>query len=56
MLMILEEGGHFCIKLFDVFTHLTASMLYIVASIFRDCYVVKPARSRVCNRLAPSIV
>ncbi|CBZ50035.1 putative ftsJ-like methyltransferase domain-containing protein [Neospora caninum Liverpool] len=48
-LMLLEEGGNFVCKIFDTFTHFTASLVYIVARLFEDCAIIKPIRSRAAN-------
>ncbi|EPR58582.1 ribosomal RNA large subunit methyltransferase J protein [Toxoplasma gondii GT1] len=48
-LMLLEEGGNFVCKIFDTFTHFTASLVYIVGRLFEDCAILKPIRSRAAN-------
>jgi 23S rRNA U2552 (ribose-2'-O)-methylase RlmE/FtsJ len=45
----LKVGGYFCCKLFDTFSPLTASIVYIVALSFNECFIVKPIRSRIVN-------
>eukprot|EP00927_Polykrikos_kofoidii_P044667 TRINITY_DN38570_c0_g1_i1.p1 TRINITY_DN38570_c0_g1~~TRINITY_DN38570_c0_g1_i1.p1 ORF type:complete len:492 (-),score=62.55 TRINITY_DN38570_c0_g1_i1:48-1523(-) len=49
MLQTLREGGHFVCKLFDTFSHVTAGLIFIVASLFHDTKIVKPRGSRVVN-------
>jgi len=49
MLETLRAGGCFVCKLFDTFSHLTASLLFIAAATFEAAYVVKPRHSRVVN-------
>jgi 23S rRNA U2552 (ribose-2'-O)-methylase RlmE/FtsJ len=48
-LMVLKEGGHFVCKLFDSFSHITQSTIFICAQVFRECFIVKPKRSRIVN-------
>ncbi|KEP63153.1 UNVERIFIED_CONTAM: ribosomal RNA large subunit methyltransferase J protein [Hammondia hammondi] len=48
-LMLLEEGGNFVCKIFDTFTHFTASLVYIVGRLFENCAILKPIRSRAAN-------
>jgi 23S rRNA U2552 (ribose-2'-O)-methylase RlmE/FtsJ len=48
-LKVLEPGGHFVLKLFDTFTVFSASLVYLIAQLFRECVVVKPGRSRIMS-------
>eukprot|EP00029_Vermamoeba_vermiformis_P014863 TRINITY_DN997_c0_g2_i2.p1 TRINITY_DN997_c0_g2~~TRINITY_DN997_c0_g2_i2.p1 ORF type:complete len:299 (-),score=60.53 TRINITY_DN997_c0_g2_i2:68-964(-) len=48
-LKTLHTGGHFVCKLFDSFSHLTISLIYLTSQLFKDCYIVKPLRSRIVN-------
>jgi cap1 methyltransferase len=48
-LKTLHTGGHFVCKLFDSFSHLTISLVYLTSQLFKDCYIVKPLRSRIVN-------
>ncbi len=45
----LKVGGYWVSKLFDTFSHLTASLVYITGVLFEKTYIVKPKRSRVVN-------
>eukprot|EP01101_Sappina_pedata_P001142 TRINITY_DN1124_c0_g2_i1.p1 TRINITY_DN1124_c0_g2~~TRINITY_DN1124_c0_g2_i1.p1 ORF type:complete len:406 (-),score=121.46 TRINITY_DN1124_c0_g2_i1:101-1318(-) len=45
----LESGGSFLCKLFDCFSVFTASLIYSVALLFQNTYIVKPLRSRIVN-------
>lgn len=49
MLETIACGGHFVCKLFDTFSHLTCSLLFVAAGLFKDVYIVKPRHSRVVN-------
>ncbi|PFH33821.1 hypothetical protein BESB_080370 [Besnoitia besnoiti] len=48
-LLLLQEGGTFLCKIFDTFTHFTASLVYIVARLFKNCVIIKPTGSRAAN-------
>ncbi|KAF4715777.1 FtsJ methyltransferase domain-containing protein 2, partial [Perkinsus olseni] len=43
------KGGFLVCKLFDTFSTITASVIYVIARLFDKCYIVKPQRSRVVN-------
>lgn len=49
MFMSLHEGGNYVCKLFDSFSSLTASLIYVVGILFEETYIVKPLRSRIVN-------
>lgn len=49
MLDTINVGGCFICKFFDTFSHLSAGLVYIVASLFKDTFIVKPRHSRVVN-------
>lgn len=48
-LMLAAEKAHFVVKLFDSFSHLTVSLIYIATLIFEEVYIVKPLKSRIVN-------
>ncbi|PHJ16686.1 ribosomal rna large subunit methyltransferase j protein [Cystoisospora suis] len=48
-LMLLEERGTFICKIFDTFTHFTASLIYVVGRLFEECFIIKPTGSRAAN-------
>jgi cap1 methyltransferase len=48
-LNITAERGHFVVKLFDSFSHLTVSLIYIASLCFEEVYIVKPVKSRIVN-------
>jgi len=45
----LQPGGHFICKLFDAFSSITQSLIYITSQLFAEVYLVKPFRSRIVN-------
>lgn len=45
----LREGACFICKFFDTFTHVSCGLLFIVAQLFQDVFIVKPLHSRVVN-------
>lgn len=49
MMMTLQERGHFVCKMFDTFSSLSVSMIYVVSRVFEKCHIVKPRRSRIVN-------
>eukprot|EP00811_Abedinium_folium_P000739 NODE_10677_length_1336_cov_3.125724.p1 GENE.NODE_10677_length_1336_cov_3.125724~~NODE_10677_length_1336_cov_3.125724.p1 ORF type:complete len:410 (+),score=100.63 NODE_10677_length_1336_cov_3.125724:14-1243(+) len=49
MLETLQYGGTFICKIFDTFAHLTAGLIFTVATLFEEVFVVKPVHSRVVN-------
>jgi 23S rRNA U2552 (ribose-2'-O)-methylase RlmE/FtsJ len=48
-LSTLMPGGNLAVKIFDTFSEFTASMVYTVASLFEQSFIVKPRRSRLVN-------
>lgn len=48
-LCILKKGGHFVLKIFDVFTHNTCHLIYFISTFFNSIYVTKPFSSRPAN-------
>lgn len=48
-LKALAPGGHFVCKIYDTFSHITQSMIYICVQAFKDVTIVKPIRSRIVN-------
>ncbi|KAL8424578.1 hypothetical protein Efla_003694 [Eimeria flavescens] len=48
-LLLLQEGGHFVLKIFDCFSLFTASLVYCVSQLFEHCLIVKPFSSRAVN-------
>ena len=46
---IQKKGGHFVLKLFDTFTHLSLDLLYLLNYLYEDVYFIKPYTSRPGN-------
>ena len=42
-------GGHFILKIFDIFTKTTCDILYLLCSLYKKVYIVKPNTSRLAN-------
>ncbi|CAK0882207.1 unnamed protein product [Prorocentrum cordatum] len=49
MLGTICQGGCFVCKIFDAFSHVTVGLLFVVASLFEEAWIVKPHHSRVVN-------
>jgi len=48
-LLILENGGTFVIKVFDIFTKATCDILYLLTYFFKEVIISKPLTSRSTN-------
>ena len=44
-----KTGGHFILKIFDIFTKTTVDIIYLLSSLYKKVYIVKPNTSRVAN-------
>jgi 23S rRNA U2552 (ribose-2'-O)-methylase RlmE/FtsJ len=44
-----KPGGHFILKIFDIFTKTTVDIIYLLSSLYKKVYIVKPNTSRVAN-------
>lgn len=44
-----KKNGIFVLKIFDIFTHVTIDLLYLLSSLYEKCYIVKPYTSRNAN-------
>ena len=44
-----KKGGHFILKIFDIFSKLTVDMLYLLSCIYSEVYITKPHTSRLAN-------
>ncbi|KAG0212396.1 FtsJ methyltransferase domain-containing protein 2 [Mortierella sp. GBA30] len=49
MFMTLQKGGDFVVKIFDIFTPVTAGLVWILSRHFEKICVVKPVTSRPMN-------
>ncbi|XP_046965838.1 cap-specific mRNA (nucleoside-2'-O-)-methyltransferase 1 [Vanessa cardui] len=48
-LMLVRTGGHFVVKLFDIFTHFSVGLIYIMYRSFEKVCILKPVTSRPAN-------
>ncbi|CAK1551141.1 unnamed protein product [Leptosia nina] len=48
-LMLVRTGGHFVVKLFDVFTRFSVGLIYIMYRCFEKVCIFKPVTSRPAN-------
>ena len=44
-----KVGGHFILKIFDIFTKTTCDLMYLLSSLYKQVYIVKPSTSRLAN-------
>lgn len=44
-----KVGGHFILKVFDIFTKTTCDILYLLSTLYKQVYIVKPSTSRLAN-------
>jgi 23S rRNA U2552 (ribose-2'-O)-methylase RlmE/FtsJ len=44
-----KKGGHFVLKIFDIFSKLTIDILYILTRVYSEVYITKPFTSRLAN-------
>ena len=44
-----KVGGHFVLKIFDIFTKTTCDILYLLSTLYKQVYIVKPSTSRLAN-------
>ena len=44
-----KKGGTFILKMFDIFSHATIDMLYLLSSLYNKIYICKPHTSRTAN-------
>jgi 23S rRNA U2552 (ribose-2'-O)-methylase RlmE/FtsJ len=42
-------NGHFILKIFDIFTKTTIDIIYLLSSLYKEVYIVKPNTSRMAN-------
>ena len=45
----LKKSGNFLLKMYDTFSYLSASLIFVISRFFEKCCIVKPQRSRVTN-------
>ena len=44
-----KKGGHFILKIFDIFSKLTVDALYLLSCLYSEVYITKPHTSRLAN-------
>jgi len=44
-----QEGGHFILKMFDIFTETSIHLLYLLTTLYESVYIYKPKTSRPTN-------
>ena len=44
-----KKGGHFILKIFDIFSKLTVDALYLLSCLYSEVYITKPYTSRLAN-------
>lgn len=44
-----KVGGHFILKIFDIFTKTTCDIMYLLSTLYKQVYLVKPYTSRLAN-------
>jgi hypothetical protein len=44
-----KKGGHFILKIFDIFSKLTVDVLYLLSCLYSEVYITKPNTSRLAN-------
>ena len=42
-------NGHFILKIFDIFTKTTIDIIYLLSTLYKEVYIVKPNTSRMAN-------
>lgn len=48
-LLIQKKGGTLICKMFDLFTHLSLQIIYILTKLYKEVYIAKPRTSRPAN-------
>ena len=44
-----KVNGHFIIKIFDIFTKTTIDIIYLLSTLYKEVYIIKPNTSRIAN-------
>jgi 23S rRNA U2552 (ribose-2'-O)-methylase RlmE/FtsJ len=44
-----KKNGHFILKIFDIFTKTTSDIIYLLSTLYRQVFIVKPNTSRLAN-------
>jgi cap1 methyltransferase len=48
-LIMQKKGGHFILKVFDIFSAASLDLCYLLSSFYTEVYIVKPNTSRYAN-------
>jgi len=44
-----KQNGHFILKIFDIFTKTTTDIIYLLSTLYKQVFIVKPNTSRLAN-------
>jgi len=44
-----KQNGHFILKIFDIFTKTTSDIMYLLSTLYKQVFIVKPNTSRLAN-------
>lgn len=44
-----KTNGHFVLKIFDIFTKTTSDIIYLLSTMYKHVFIVKPSTSRMAN-------
>ena len=44
-----KKNGHFILKIFDIFTKTTSDIIYLLSTLYKQVFIVKPNTSRLAN-------
>ncbi len=44
-----KKNGHFILKIFDIFTKSTVDIIYLLSSLYKQVFIIKPNSSRFAN-------
>lgn len=48
-IILQKQGGHFILKMFDIFSSFSVDCLYLLSMLYKEVYIVKPNTSRIAN-------
>tara|TARA_B110000967_G_scaffold184901_1_gene204728 strand:+ start:252 stop:1415 length:1164 start_codon:yes stop_codon:yes gene_type:complete len=44
-----KKNGHFVLKIFDIFTKTTSDIIYLLSTLYKQVFIIKPNTSRMAN-------
>ena len=44
-----KKNGHFVLKIFDIFTKTTSDIIYLLSTLYKQVFIIKPNTSRLAN-------